>query len=262
MPILDEFASAMQRPEPPLDRATALIASAGRDGVDADDLVAQLDGLADRMGGGIGRIDAASICSTLFAPGGLEGDRLDYYAPDNSLLDRVLERRRGIPITLSVIAIEVARRLEVPLVGVGMPGHFLVGDGARPDRWFDVFDHGRPLDLDGARARFAALHGAATPFDAGLLARTSTTGIVLRMLNNLAGAYLRLGDREGATRAVRLQSRVPGTWPGSGRRLAQLLEAGGRFGEAARTYEQLATHDPDEADQHRVAAQRLWARLN
>ena len=259
---LDEFALEMQRPDPALDRVTALIAAVGRDRVDPDVLIAQLDRIAARVGGGAGRIDAAGICSALFAPGGLQGDRRDYYAPDNSLLDRVLERRRGIPITLSVIAIEIGRRLDGPLVGVGMPGHFLVGDGIRPDRWFDVFDHGRPLDLAGARACFAVLHGDATPFDPSLLARTSTTDIVLRMLNNLSGAYLRLGDRPGATRAARLQSCVPGTWPESGRRLAQLLEAGGEFGEAARTYEQLADRDPLHADQHRLAAHHLRARLN
>ncbi len=255
---VDEFGEVMRGAHPPLDRATALIAATDREQVDADELVGRLDQLAAR----IGRGDAASICSSLFAPGGLEGDRTDYYSPDNSLLDRVLERRRGIPITLSVIAIEVGRRLDVPLVGIGMPGHFLVGDATVPGRYFDVFDHGRPLDLVGARDRFLALHGESTPFAPGLLSSTSTTGIVLRMLNNLSGAYLRRGDRTGAVRVARLQAQVPGTWPESGRRLAQLLEADGRFTDAASTHEQLASTEPTYADQHRAAAVRLRARLN
>ena len=73
-------------------------------------------------------------CSSLFATGRFTGNAVDYYDPRNSYLDQVLARGLGIPITLSVLAIEVGRRVGVPLVGVGMPGHFLVRDQVDPDR--------------------------------------------------------------------------------------------------------------------------------
>jgi len=76
----------------------------------------------------------------LFGRGRFSGNRRDYYDPRNSLLDQVLERQLGIPITLAIVAMEVGRRLGVPLSGVGMPGHFLVGsDGS----YFDPFHQGR-----------------------------------------------------------------------------------------------------------------------
>ena len=79
------------------------------------------------------RVDA--VVRHLFGTIGLHGDRETYYDPANSLLHRVLDRRRGIPITLSIVTIEVGRRVGLDLVGVGMPGHFLVGDPtSRPVR--------------------------------------------------------------------------------------------------------------------------------
>jgi hypothetical protein len=83
------------------------------------------------------RGDAAPVRSGLF-----EGDRADYHHWRNSCIDHVLETRRGMPITLSVVAIEVARRVGVTLAGVGMPGHFLVGDPTDPEWFADPF-HGR-----------------------------------------------------------------------------------------------------------------------
>ena len=91
----------------------------------------------------------------LFDEHGYAGNEADYTDPRNSYLDRVLDRRLGIPITLSVLMMEVARRNGVVLHGIGMPGHFLVGE---PDgrTFYDPFHHGRQLDADGARDVFSA----------------------------------------------------------------------------------------------------------
>jgi regulator of sirC expression with transglutaminase-like and TPR domain len=250
----------MATPRPRLDLALALIAAAGRPEVDPDRVVATLDHLSASVHG----VGAESICSELFGaegPIGLGGDRTDYYDPRNSLLDQVLERRRGQPITLSVVGIEVARRHGVELEGIGMPGHFLLGDRTT-GRFFDAFDGGRSLDQQAARALFWELHGADQPFESVYLAATSPSMIVVRVLNNLRGAHLRRGDRRGLTTALELQVALPGTALPARRDLAAVLGADGRFLEAARVHEALADDDPGSAEEHRRTALQLRARLN
>ncbi|MFZ4517568.1 MAG: SirB1 family protein [Microthrixaceae bacterium] len=244
---------------PPLDLSLALIAAAGRPGVDPEGLVAELDTLAAAVEDPHG--SAVELCAALFGPVGFAGDTDDYYDPRNSLLDEVLQRRRGIPITLSVLAMEVGRRRGVELVGVGMPGHFLVRDAHGPT-FFDPFGSGRRLDAPGCRDVFVALHGPGTPFDAGYLAPTPASAIVVRVLNNLVAARTRAGDRAGLATALRLQVALPGTGAGERRRLAGVLAAEGRFLDAAALHEELVELEPTRAEEHRVQAARLRARLN
>jgi regulator of sirC expression with transglutaminase-like and TPR domain len=260
MDAVDRFGDLMATANPRLDRALSLIAAAGRPEVDADRLVAALDEMAANVHGS----DAATICAELFDPAGdigLHGDREDYYDPRNSLLDQVLQRRRGIPITLSVIGIEVARRRGVALEGIGMPGHFLIGDRST-GRFFDAFDRGRGIGPDGARDLFHSLHGVEQPFESVYLGATSATMIVVRVLNNLRGAHLRRGDRGGLAAALRLQAALPGSALPARRDLAGVLAADGRFLDAAAVHEALAEDDPTAAEQHLRAATHLRARLN
>ena len=85
------------------------------------------------------------VLAHLFGSEGFRGNDADYYDPDNPMLDRVLDRRRGIPITLSVVLIEVGRRLGVAFTGIGAPGHFIVRD-ERSGVYLDPFNGGRVLD--------------------------------------------------------------------------------------------------------------------
>jgi regulator of sirC expression with transglutaminase-like and TPR domain len=258
--VIGRFAELMTLGRPPLDLALALIAAAGRPSVDPDDLVGELDDLAERVQGR----DAGGICAELFDPGGalrFSGDREHYHDPRNSWLDAVLERRQGIPITLSVIAIEVARRRGVELEGIGMPGHFLVGDRTT-GRLFDAFDGGRSIGADGARSLFESLHGPGQPFEPTYLASSPPAAIVVRVLNNLRNAHLRLGDRSGLASTLRLQSALPGAPPAVRAELAAVLAVDGRFLDAAALHEALAVDDPAAAEEHRRAATRLRARLN
>ena len=260
MDDLGRFAELMATPQPHLDVAMSLIAAAGRPEVDADHLVGRLDALADE----VGHDDAAGIWAELFGPDGrigLRGDRVDYYDPANSLLDRVLDRRLGIPITLSVIGMEVARRHGMELEGIGMPGHFLVGDRTT-GHFLDAFDGGRDFGPEGAESLFHSLHGADQPFEPTYLAPTSRTMIVVRVLNNLRGAHLRRGDRSGVAAALRLQAALPGNALAARRDLAGVLAADGRFIEAAEVHEALAVDDPDAGAEHEHAAMQLRARLN
>ncbi len=261
MDVIGRFAELMDEPTPPLDMAMALVASACRPDVDPDALVARLDVLSAALD----TAGPTQLCAALFGDGpgqvGFRGDRVDYFDPANSLLDQVLERRVGIPITLSVVGIEVGRRRGVELHGIGMPGHFLLGEPSA-GRYFDAFDGGRSLDVDGARAVFHAVHGLDQPFEREFLAPVSATMIVVRVLNNLRAARSRRGDRAGLATAMRLQAAVPGIGRSVLRDLAGVLAADGRFIEAAEVHEAIARSRPDDADEHVHAATHLRARLN
>lgn len=132
-----------------------------------------------------------SILATLFESGRLRGNTSDYGDPRNSYLHRVIERGVGIPITLSVCAIEVGRRLEVPIAGVGLPGHFLVvcaGEYADP---FHGGDRYTPDELEPAWRRIT---GMATGLDRRLVQPTHTRSILLRMLNNLKNTMVAIDE--------------------------------------------------------------------
>jgi len=263
----------MAEPDPPLDLALALVAATGRPQVDPVAIIERLDGLAAALGD----VDGAGVlCAAVFGPDGFSGDRKDYYDPRNSLLDEVLERRRGIPITLAAVAIELGRRCGVELVGVGMPGHFLLGApgpagesssvGASalefPVRWFDAFDSGRELDEDGCARIFNDLHGPAMPFDRSMLSSVGTHAMVVRVLNNLLGARTKRRDRSGVADVLALRVASSPTELAPRRQLAAALAAAGRFDEAATVHDDLATADPGAASGHARAAGALRARLN
>ena len=258
MDDLEQFAAIVGHADPELDAALALIAAHGRPAIDAAVLVARLDALASSCDAS----DPSQLCAQLFGPDGLRGDLEHYHDPRNSLLDQVLMRRLGIPITLSVVAMEVGRRVGVRLHGVGMPGHFLISDAEDPDAFFDPFRGGVLLDRVACRAIFERLHGPAAPFDAAFLAPSPPVDIVRRVLANLHHAYVQAADRPGLIRVLQLQSRLPGAGVVESRGLAQLLAADGRFDEAAEVHEGLAEVDPDPGQDHRAMALRLRARLN
>ena len=140
MNAADAFASIVRGPDlgDRLDEAALTLASARLDDVDPEAAREAIDRLAERCDeptfGGV----VASVRSA-----GFVGNRTTYYDPANSYLDRVLERRTGISITVSIVAISVGRRVGVPIVGVGMPSHFLIGspDGLRFADPFNGIDH-------------------------------------------------------------------------------------------------------------------------
>ena len=111
------------------------------------------------------------------------------------MLDRVLERRRGLPILLSTVYVEVARRASVPLAGVGLPGHYVVGH----------FGAAEPLLLDPFGGGVRTTPGAA----AALVRPWTPPETLMRMLNNLVPAFRRRGDLAGALRAAELRLALP-----------------------------------------------------
>jgi regulator of sirC expression with transglutaminase-like and TPR domain len=142
----------------------------------------------------------------LFEELGYAGDHDQYYDPRNSYLNEVFERRRGNPISLALVQMEVARRLGVPLDGVSFPGHFLVrlpvDDGVLV---MDPFNRGRPLDVDELRQRARPHLGGDAPDDEALsqiLNPASHRAILMRVLRNLHGVYSDGEDWERATRSA------------------------------------------------------------
>jgi regulator of sirC expression with transglutaminase-like and TPR domain len=122
---------------------------------------------------------------------------VQYYDPRNSFLDEVLRRRRGIPISLSVVMLEIGRRKDVALAGIGLPGHFLVG--AAPGVFYDPFHRGERLDEAGVAARFATVTRSAE-FSPRFLEPIDNAALLGRMLANLVRIFVPRGPGDlGAT---------------------------------------------------------------
>ena len=245
----------------PLDEAALAIAAHARP-LDISRQLDRLDELAAAFEASGASIDALGLSRFLFVESGFAGNRERYYDPDTSMLDQVLEHRRGIPITLSVLAMEVGRRCGVGYVGVGMPGHFLIRSIIDPDAFFDPFSQGVPLDPAGCEARLRQVAGDAARLGPDDLMPVDSIGIVGRMLANLHRIYLEATDRTNLAWVLRLRTLLPDADPALHRQLAGVLSAMGRFWEAADEYDALAELQPAGAERHREAAERLRANLN
>lgn len=147
----------------------------------------------------------AHVCGEL----GFTGDRTTYGEWRNSCLDQVIEKRRGIPITLSLVAIEVGRRVGVPLVGIGMPAHFLVGDPGDPEWFADPFGGGEELDRSQCRILLDQLTRGQVPWNERHLAPTPNRAIIARMLNNLRAAFAQRPDPVRHALVMRMRLAVP-----------------------------------------------------
>ena len=129
------------------------------------------------------------------------GNDGDYFDPENSFLNRVVDRRKGIPISLSVLFLLIAQRLSLPVQGIGMPGHFLCRyQSTRCEYYIDAFNRGR-LFSKAACVRF--LDGTEFGYRIEYLEPVSTRAILLRSCQNLLQIYLRRGDQDRSCRIQR-----------------------------------------------------------
>ncbi|MFN6539361.1 MAG: SirB1 family protein [Nostoc sp. EkiNYC01] len=123
---------------------------------------------------------------------GFSGNKIDYYDPRNSFLNDVIDRRLGIPITLALVYLEVARRIDFPMVGVGMPGHFLI----RPDVpdieiFVDAFNGGEIIFAEDCQERLSQLYQQPMTLQPEFLAVVTNRQFLARMLTNLKFIYLK-----------------------------------------------------------------------
>ncbi len=201
------FAHIVKRPETDLDLGQAALLIAEGESSDVD--VAQSVALLDQLGadaqirvGAAPRSDGENeaalkrLIDFVYDELKFQGNTGDYYDPRNSYLDQVLERRIGIPITLAVVLLELARRVEVSARGVSFPGHFLVrAPGGRGTLFVDPFD-GQLLNAGDLRALHARTTGEDRAPDPRILEPAQKQEILLRMLNNLRGIWSQRGERE------------------------------------------------------------------
>jgi regulator of sirC expression with transglutaminase-like and TPR domain len=204
-----EFREYARSSDDRLDLLTGalLIARDAYPGLDLSAQRAKLDALAEPLRGrGLAglphTVQARLLSDYLYVLRGFHGARADYYDPRNSFLSDVLDRKTGIPITLAVVYIEVARRLGVDALGVGFPGHFLVRLGARslaPGALanepviIDPFDQGKLLDSS-ALEDLLRRSNVRAPLTGDMLEPARTRHVVARMLMNLRGIYSSRGD--------------------------------------------------------------------
>ena len=197
-----EFRQAVDRPEEQIDlgRAALAIALPEYPGLDIAATLGRLDGLALEVAECAGR-DAdplrsiAALNLVLFARHGFCGNRDDYYDPKNSFLNEVIERKTGIPITLSVLYMEVARRVGVRVAGVGFPGHFLVKTQAGGnDIVIDPFNRGEIKSAEDLDAMLQQMSGGQLGLRGEFLAPLSKPQILTRMLANLKAIYANAND--------------------------------------------------------------------
>ena len=252
------FAELVAAGVPDLGEAAFVLSAHARRGLDVDLQLGRLDELAASCPA----TSAGPLCSWLARDQGFRGNAGEYYDPRNSFLDRVLDRRLGIPITLSVLAIEIGKRLGIALVPVGMPGHFLVRDLHDGIAFYDPYADGEALDLTGAEERFHRIHGPQVAFSDEMAQPTPRPVVVDRMLANLHRIYLQRNDRSALIWVLRLRVTINPADVSIRRQLAGILANVGIFWEAADHFDELVRLQPDRAEQHIAAADRLRRRTN
>jgi regulator of sirC expression with transglutaminase-like and TPR domain len=238
------------------------------------DYLIQVEDLAEAAARGLSAHASAhtrglALAEFLAQEAGFRGNTSDYSDPRNAYLNQVLDRRLGLPISLSVIFVEIGRRLRLPVAGVGLPGHFIVrvGGPAGP-LYLDPFNGGRRLGLADCQALVAASTGLRrVAFDPGWLEPTPPREIVARMLNNLRGFYVSVEDWPLAVTILeRLRTLQPEV-SGHLRDLGVLHYRLARFRQAAALLNQYLAREPNAPDVEAVRAGRdtlleEMARLN
>jgi regulator of sirC expression with transglutaminase-like and TPR domain len=240
----------------PIDLARAALAIAREEYPDLDEgrYLRLLDRLAEGVQSGVpagatperrvGRMN-----TYLFHEVGFSGNQSDYYDARNSFLNQVLDRRLGIPLTLSIIYMEVGRRCGLRVEGVGFPGHFLCKvhlEGG--ELVVDPFHRGQLLGVEEIKRRLSTAVGSQLKFDPRLLRAATPRDILVRMLQNLRSLYQERNDMPRALSAVdRLLMLAPDNIRGL-RERAQLYEQLGGSAAAAADLEKVLQLEPGASD--------------
>jgi regulator of sirC expression with transglutaminase-like and TPR domain len=252
------FARLVARPDSEIDLALGAlyIAADGRPGVEPEPSLAILDRLAElvrlRIDRGDGRTETlARLHDVLYRETGFRSpSAAEYHDPRNSFLDRVLIRRIGLPISLSIVELEVASRIGLRLWGIGMPGHFIVGGPG--NLLIDPAGGGRRLTPDDCQALVRRALGDGVLFHAGMLRPSSRRSILARVLRNLRSVHLARRDWPAALGVVELLGVAEPTDPEHGRDRALLLGRMGRFSEAVAGLGRYLDDRPDGYDASEV----------
>lgn len=250
------FAEAVSRPDEQINLAEAalLIAAEEYPRLDVDLYIEKLDRFGDLAGEQAGSKTSAvdlieAVSDTLFEKLGFHGNRASYYDPRNSFLNEVIDRRSGIPITLTVVYIEVARRIGLSIKGVGMPGHFIAKHEMESgDILIDPFNDGRLIGTVECSELLSGTTGGTLDLESDHLRAVSNRQILTRMLSNLLGIYGATDQRRALAAIDRILLMNPDSAKhvrDRGLLLAGLRDTRGAIEELER-YLELAPNAPDE----------------
>lgn len=256
------FAEILALPDEQINLAEAalLIAAEEYPGLNVAAYLEKLDRIADVARDRIAlAVDVSDYISamnaTLYEDYGFQGNRDNYYDPRNSFLNEVIDRRIGIPITLSVLYIEVARRIGFRVEGVGMPGHFIVRHQAAEEIiYIDPFNRGRLLGEMGCAELIAEISGGRRRLEREQLLPVTKKQILSRMLVNLLGIYARNDHR----RALMIIERILIIHPNSSAHVRDhglLLALVGQTSQAIAALERYLKMEPTAADADLVREQ-------
>lgn len=266
------LARLVRRGDADLAEAALLVAAEARPDLPIEGTLLRLDALADtlRVGGfratGDPRHDGPVVATELAHTRGFRGHEAGRRVPEDALLDRVLDRRRGLPISLSILYVAVAQRLHVPAFPIALPGHVVVGvGGADRPVIIDPFHGGIELDEAALADRVENVTSGQLAFRRSMLRPAPAADVVRRLLNNLTRDYTLAGRQRDALWTVELKQVLPNRLPDDHRVRGRLLDQLGRFDEAAAAYEAyldaVGNEGPD-VEEVRRAAIRSKARLN
>jgi regulator of sirC expression with transglutaminase-like and TPR domain len=205
-----EFADYVSRPPEliRLDEAALLLARTAYPSLNTAEQLARLDALAARAECDADLSPTANIANLnqlLFEVERFAGNEEEYDDPRNSYLNEVLTRKLGIPITISLVYQEVARRCRLPIVGVGFPGHFLAKYlTPEGEILLDPYHHGAILSLQDCEEKLKAQFGEDAEFRPFYLATASNKQILSRMLNNLKGSFFRRKEFSHVLRMIEM----------------------------------------------------------
>jgi regulator of sirC expression with transglutaminase-like and TPR domain len=257
------FAQLVAQPDASIELAHAalLVAAEEKPGLDVEHYRAQLYELGLTARERLARNNDAenpvvAFNKFVFEELGFAGNQTDYYDPRNSLLSDVLERRTGIPITLSVVYMELGRRAGLRVEGIGLPGHFIVRAGVAEGEpvLVDPFN-GKIVDAEDCQERLDTIYGGQAPLRDAHLRPVATREILARMLRNLKGIYAQAGLYR---RALSIIERILLVAPDSieeRRDRAALLAQLGRYSEAIRDVQAYLKQAADTPDAERVREQ-------
>ena len=210
--ILQRFIDLIQVDDDGIDlaRTALLIAATEYPELDVERELGVLDSLAAGASGRLGEERNPVFCLNslseyLFDEVGFSGNQDDYYDPRNSFLNEGLSRRSGIPITLSLVYLEVGKRLGIPLVGVGMPGHFLLRHRDEENLLVDPFYRGILLSQEECADRLSQLSNSNVAWDPSFLTPVSNRQFITRILGNLKAIYF---DSRDFQRALGISERL------------------------------------------------------
>ena len=266
------FESLVSQPDASIDLAHAalLVAAEERPGTDVDEYRARLLSLGLAARGRVALNPEAPVAAFnrfVFQELGFAGNRQNYYDPRNSLLPFVLDERRGIPITLSAVYMELGRRAGLEVEGVGLPGHFLVRATARvgggvESVLVDPFN-ARVVSVDDCQELLDSVYAGQVSLSEEHLRAASTREILARVLRNLKAVYAQ-GRR--FRRALAAVERILLLDPGAldeRRDRAALLSHLGRHRESAAEFEAYLAAAPDAPDAARVREQlkQVWTQM-